>query len=365
MSNMNINDIFYRRDGKRVYIKRPSLQELEYTEKLWGDLETMADVGRVIDFPESKWESFYKKMISPTDGRNFYCLVYNLEDEAVGEVGFHGYDSATKTARLNIRIENKFRRNGYGIEALRIILDYFFNEFGGNYIVETVKDEPYKTILEKEGFKFINKNKQESIYRISKDEFLSTARMRNRRVGFVISPGVDALSVLYGIKLFNRVNEITEEQFFDVITLGWEGKNQDYSGYINFRLDEIITDDYDERLDMVIFPSNNGEESFKSEEILGFVNKYIDNCELMVAQDDSIMALAISGVLKGLKACVPEGGKGELKSLFNTSIISNKNIIDNGRIVLVNGYENLKPGYLYIIKKMCGEKIYKDIVNSL
>lgn len=362
---MNINDIFYRRDGKKVYIKRPSMQELEYTQKLWGDLETMADVGRVVDFPEYKWESFYKKMISPTDGRNFYCLIYNYDDCPIGEVGFHGYDSATKTARLNIRVEHKFRSNGYGMEALRMILDYFFNEFGGNYIVETVSEDKDKAILEREGFKFINKNKQESIYRISKDEFLSTARMRNRRVGFVISPGVDALSVLYGIKLFNKVNEITGEKMFEVNTIGWDGKNQDNSGYINFVIDEKITDEYDERLDIVILPSNDSEESFKSDEILGFVQKYVDNCELMVAQDDSIMALAISGVLKGLKVCVPECGKGELKPLFNTSIISSKNIIDNGRVILVKGADNQRSGYLYIIKKMCGEKIYKDVVGNL
>ena len=55
---MNINDIFYRRDGKKIYIKKPDLIELSYTQRLWNDTDTMADVGKVVDFPRYKWETF-------------------------------------------------------------------------------------------------------------------------------------------------------------------------------------------------------------------------------------------------------------------------------------------------------------------
>ena len=68
---MNINDIFYRRDSKKIYIKKPDLIELSYTQRLWNDTDTMADVGKVVDFPRYKWETFYKRSVNPTDGKNF------------------------------------------------------------------------------------------------------------------------------------------------------------------------------------------------------------------------------------------------------------------------------------------------------
>ena len=41
----------YRREGRKVYIRTPYLEELGYTEKLWGDMESMTDVGKTISFP--------------------------------------------------------------------------------------------------------------------------------------------------------------------------------------------------------------------------------------------------------------------------------------------------------------------------
>lgn len=40
----------YRREGRKVYIRTPYLEELGYTEKLWGDMESMTDVGKTISF---------------------------------------------------------------------------------------------------------------------------------------------------------------------------------------------------------------------------------------------------------------------------------------------------------------------------
>ena len=39
----------YRREGTKVYIRTPYLEELGYTEKLWGDMESMTDVGKTVD----------------------------------------------------------------------------------------------------------------------------------------------------------------------------------------------------------------------------------------------------------------------------------------------------------------------------
>ncbi len=88
-------------------------------------------------------------MVSPTDGRNLYCLVFDYNDNPVGEASFHGYDSITKTARLNVRIENSHRGKGYGSESVHLILECFFNEFGGLYMLDTVSLDENRERLEK------------------------------------------------------------------------------------------------------------------------------------------------------------------------------------------------------------------------
>jgi len=66
----------------------------------------MGELGKTYSFPKEKWDMFYRKMVQPTDGKNFYCLIYSLDDKAIGEVSFHGYNSATKVARINIKIQH-------------------------------------------------------------------------------------------------------------------------------------------------------------------------------------------------------------------------------------------------------------------
>ncbi|MDZ4957396.1 GNAT family N-acetyltransferase, partial [Clostridium perfringens] len=120
--------------------------------ELWGDKENMIEVGGTYSFPRTKCEMFYKKMVQPTDGKNFYCLIYTIEDKKIGEVSFHGYNSATKVARVNVKIHHRYRGNGYGEEALRLLLEYYFLEFGGEAIIDTVKTNEAKKLLKKIGF---------------------------------------------------------------------------------------------------------------------------------------------------------------------------------------------------------------------
>ena len=149
---MNDKINLYRRNGKLIYIKMPEFNELAFVRELWGKKENMGEFGDVYSFPKEKWEMFYRKMVSPTDGKNFYCLIYDLNDKPIGEVSFHGYNSATKVARINIKIHYEHRKKGYGEEALRLLLEYYFYEFGGQSIIDSVKSDEGKSLLKKIGF---------------------------------------------------------------------------------------------------------------------------------------------------------------------------------------------------------------------
>ncbi len=362
---MNINDIFYKRDGKKVYIKKPDLVELSYTQRLWNDIDTMADIGKVVDFPRYKWETFYKRSINPTDGKNFYCLVYTHDNIPIGEVGFHGYDTPTKTARLNIRIENGFRRKGYGREALNLLLDYFFQEFGGEYILENLRDDTYKEFIEDEGFKFVSKNKIESVYRLSKKNFLSKNVLRTRKIGLMLYEGVNPRDVTTILKLFKSINEILSNEIFSITTLGVKDKIEDKLGIITFNVKEKITREFKSDFQVLIIPSTKNIEVFKDEAIFSNIHEIVDNCEIVLACNEGVIPLILTNLLSGLMVSLPKEHQDEFKKYLSSSILSDKNIIDNGKIILFNGKEDITLGCLYLIKRLCGEDIYKTLLDSI
>ena len=52
----------------------------------------------------------------------------------------------------------------------------------------------------------------------------------------------------------------------------------------------------------------------------------------------------------------------KLKEYLSSSIISDKNIVDNGKIILSNGNDDITSGCLYLIKRLCGEGMYKALL---
>lgn len=53
-----------------------------------------------------EFQDWFKIMISPGNDKDFYCLIFNMNDEPVGEISFHRFDKNTKTAEFNIKIAN-------------------------------------------------------------------------------------------------------------------------------------------------------------------------------------------------------------------------------------------------------------------
>lgn len=157
--------------GKLVYIKQPNIDELNYVSELWTDEETMRDVGGTIAFPEEKRGNWYRRMVQPGDGKNFYCLIYNHENNPVGEVSFHGYDREEKSANFNIKVQYKYRGNGYAKEAMELMLNYYFYEFGGEVIFDDVINVNGQRALSKFGFEIVSEFEDEVSFEMTKDRF--------------------------------------------------------------------------------------------------------------------------------------------------------------------------------------------------
>jgi len=162
----------YRIDGNLIYIKQPDFDELDYVSELWSDEKTMKDVGGVIFFPKEKREAWYRKMVDPSDGKNFYCLIYTLDDVPVGEVSFHRFDSEKRKADLNIKIQSKYRNKGYAKEAMQLLLTYYFHGFGGEVIYDNVINENGQKALQSFGFDISSKSDIEILFKMTKERFM-------------------------------------------------------------------------------------------------------------------------------------------------------------------------------------------------
>lgn len=353
----------YRRDGKLVYIKQPEFSELDYIRELWSDYETMKDVGGTFEFSREKWELFYKKMIFPTDGKNFYCLIYDTQDNPVGEVSFHGYDSATKIARFNVKIQHRFRNKGYGSEATRLMLEYYFNEFGGQVMMDTVGNDNGQNAIAKIGFEAIRKHGSEITYRLTKENFFSIHRAGKRRVGILLYEGCNLLSVTTVYEIFSLAQRVKED-CIEVFTLGEKrGVIKTSVGMelkVDCKFDEV------DGLEILVLPNtNNVEEVLRNENIMKFTKKYFDGVEIVLGICTGSLLLAKAGLLEGLTVNIKGVYKEEMKCLTSRINWSSNAIVDNGRFILCNNVYDTMDASLYVIKKLLGEENCKSVLEIL
>lgn len=161
--------------GRSIYIRQPEFEELEFVAALWADHETMRAVGGPIVFARDRWKAWYESMVEPGDGKNFYCLIFNKSNKPVGEVSFHRYDKSSGTAELNVKVLHRYRGKAYGKEAVLLLLDYYFNEFGGEIITDTVaiNNTGGQKVLLNLGFEHEMSNEEVFLVKMTKEKYTS------------------------------------------------------------------------------------------------------------------------------------------------------------------------------------------------
>ena len=105
------------------------------------------------------------------DGCNVYCLVYNENQRPIGEISFHCYDENEKSASFNIKIQARYRGKGYAKATMDLMLDYYFNEFGGEVMIDEVINERGIRVLMSYGFEKVDKTEVGILLRLTKDKF--------------------------------------------------------------------------------------------------------------------------------------------------------------------------------------------------
>ncbi len=124
--------------GERVYIRPPRFEELSFIRALWADPETMAPVGGPHHLSKARAQAWFANMVDPGDATNCYCLIFNQEDIPIGEISFHRWNKHERSAGLNIKVLAIHRGLGYGKDALRTFLAWFFGQTGGRMMTDNV-----------------------------------------------------------------------------------------------------------------------------------------------------------------------------------------------------------------------------------
>lgn len=163
-------------DGDLVYIKEPTFQELDYVDELWSDIKTTGKIGGPFRLKDKK--QFFETMIYPGNGLNKYFLIYDKEDNKVGEISFRKDEEHSKKAMFNVKIKWEYRGKRYAKAAMDLILDYYFNQYGGEIMEDNIAIENINAqkIFLTYGFEHVTTNEEEFLVRLTKDNFNKLSR---------------------------------------------------------------------------------------------------------------------------------------------------------------------------------------------
>lgn len=127
-----------------ISLRLPTENDLPFIRWLWSDPETMRPVGGPIHLTDEQAQQWFAQMIKPGRPTDCYRLIFNEKNEPVGEISFHRLDPANMTAEFNVKVASRYRGQGYARKAMLVFLDFFFNEFGGQVMVDNIAPDNYK-----------------------------------------------------------------------------------------------------------------------------------------------------------------------------------------------------------------------------
>ena len=145
--------------GDNVYLSPISLDDVEKYAEMVNDIKVSVGLGylsytNIIDFESEK-----EFLISVKKEKMFAVRLLE-NDNLLGNIGFNSVDLLNRTATMGIMLGNSnYQRKGYGIEAVKLILDYGFSFLNLRNISLSVFEynEAAYNLYKKVGFKEVGR----------------------------------------------------------------------------------------------------------------------------------------------------------------------------------------------------------------
>ncbi len=140
--------------GKKIYLRPTTAADIAnmYPWTLASDPPALSCRPREIRTSEEAVEAFKSRTIS-TD-RQFFTIVRTKDKAVVGQISFFDMNTLNRSAELGLRVDPDEYQNGYGSDAMKVLVRYLFKSRGLNKVHAQTGGFNIATIalLEKLGF---------------------------------------------------------------------------------------------------------------------------------------------------------------------------------------------------------------------
>lgn len=140
--------------GERIYLSPINVDEVDSYLKWMNDKSLAVNFGQYNQVVSSKNDM--KWLYEPSSDMHRYAIVLLDGDVLIGSISLHNIDHLNRNAFIGIFIgEEECRSNGYGAEAIRLILSFGFRTMNLHNIMLTVHADNYAGIAcyKKVGFR--------------------------------------------------------------------------------------------------------------------------------------------------------------------------------------------------------------------
>ena len=146
----------------------PTLAEMHFRQSLLSDEATMAynhAYGGTIDFPQARWEKWYRKWIGAEDPHYFYRYLYSrVLDAYVGEAAYH-YEAETGRYLCDVIVHANYRDQGFGTLGLNLLCNAAKANGIEELYDEILLDNPSVHLFLKNGFEEVGCTEEAYIVR--------------------------------------------------------------------------------------------------------------------------------------------------------------------------------------------------------
>jgi RimJ/RimL family protein N-acetyltransferase len=149
-----------------IELRQPNENDMQFIRWLWSDPETMKPVGGPIYLTAEQAQHWFNRMIKPGSTSECYCLIFNSENEPIGEISFHRLDSVSMRGEFNVKIASTKQGKGYAKKAMLLFLDFFFNKLGGQVMIDNIALDNFKGQQVLLRFGFEHDLNESSVFRV-------------------------------------------------------------------------------------------------------------------------------------------------------------------------------------------------------